>query len=158
MVQPKDLANLRKTLRGLLLPGQRELHLKQEKPARRRHIIDRLAKTSAGVRIYTTGCHERRQEAARSVCLRKVVDDLRTEGAHRLVLDSRQDRDHLDKDTIRAALGPRPAKSQLTYEHLDSVHEPLIWIADIAGWAHGAGGDWRRRSASLVLEVIQCAE
>jgi hypothetical protein len=154
MVDPKDLGRLRKLLRGLRLPGQRELHLTKEKPVRRRQIIDHLVAADVQARIYSGACSEREQEAARSACLQRIIEDLTSTGAHRLVLDTRQDRDLLDEQTIRAALGPQPAKSQLAYEHIDSAHEPLIWIADIAGWAYGAGGDWRRRSEPLVSDVI----
>jgi hypothetical protein len=32
----------------------------------------------------------------------------------------------------------------------------LIWVADLIGWAHGAGGEWRRRVAPAVICVNDC--
>ncbi|MFD8494396.1 hypothetical protein [Amycolatopsis sp. NPDC059657] len=54
-------------------------------------------------------------------------------GAHRLVLDTRADRDAHDRRTLRQALGTRPSKTALTYEHLDSKSEPLLWLSDAIG-------------------------
>jgi hypothetical protein len=39
VVAPADLAPVRKELSALLLPGQRELHFKKEKPRRRRLLV-----------------------------------------------------------------------------------------------------------------------
>ena len=157
LVEPQDLRRLRTLMRSLLLPGQRELHLKAEKQARRRRLLDQVADSGAKVTIYTATCERRTQEAARGACIHRLVRDLVALQAHRLVLDSRSDRDRFDIRTIQRALGAYPAKTHLTYEHLDSVLEPLIWIADLAGWAQGAGGEWRRRTAPAITSVIECA-
>jgi hypothetical protein len=155
LVDPRDLGRLRRVMRELLLPGQRELHFQKEKPQRRRHLIDRV--TAAGVRasVYTAACDRRGQEAARAACLRQLVRDLLAVNAHRLVMDSRRERDRMDAATIRAVLGSAPSRTQLTYEHLENG-EPLIWIADVVGWCHGAGGDWQRHVAPAVTGVIDC--
>jgi hypothetical protein len=59
-----------------------------------------------------------------------------------------------DEMTIRAVLGDRPRTTGLTYEHFDSTHELLLGVADVVGWCYGAGGDWRRRIAPVVTELI----
>ena len=38
------------------------------------------------------------------------------------------------------------------YDHHPSRSEPLLWAADAACWAAGAGGDWKERLSS-VLEI-----
>jgi hypothetical protein len=85
-----------------------------------------------------------------------LVEDLLKNGARRLVLDSRGDRDRHDVRTLQNALGAYPAATHLTYEHLDSTHELLIGVADMIGWAYGAGGDWRRRVAPAIVSVTMC--
>ncbi|GAA1356927.1 hypothetical protein [Saccharothrix algeriensis] len=153
VIQPKDLAPLRKRLRALLFPGQRELHFYKEKPARRRSILAALAGADLRVDLYRAGCRGGEEEG-RQRCLARLVDDVLDLDGHRLVLDSRQERDAHDKLTIRRALGKRPRETGVVYEHLDSAVEPLLWPADIAGWCHGAGGDWARRAAPLIGSVI----
>jgi hypothetical protein len=37
---------------------------------------------------------------------------------------------------------------------VDSASEPLLWIADIAAWCHGAGREWRRRIDRITAAVI----
>ncbi|RKT71781.1 hypothetical protein DFJ66_5076 [Saccharothrix variisporea] len=154
IVQPRDLARLRSRLRGLLLPGQRELHFYREKPARRREIVSRLVEFGATVRVYEASCR-RSEEIARRECLTRVTDDLVDLGAHRLVLDSREIRDELDRSTISRALAKRLESGGLVYEHMNSAGDPLLWIADIAVWCHGAGSDWARRAAPLIGEVVR---
>ncbi|MCA1674792.1 MAG: hypothetical protein LC799_22240 [Actinobacteria bacterium] len=81
-------------------------------------------------------------------------------GALRLVLDTRDERNVHDDRTIRRILGDlskRPKETGLTYEHLDSAHEQLLWLADVIGWCYGAGGDWRRRITPAVSAVIDLA-
>jgi hypothetical protein len=155
LVDPRDLRRLRQLMRGLLLPGQRELHFQKEKPQRRRQLADRIVAGGVQVNVYAADCDRRGQETARAACLRHLVNDLLTLDAHRLVLDSRRDRDVFDARTIRAALGSLPSHTHLTYEHLENS-EPLLWIADVIGWCHGAGGDWRRQVAPTVTAVIDC--
>lgn len=156
MVAPGDLRRLRTTMRGLLLPGQREMHLKAENPPRRRALLDQIVSAGACAAIYLAPATRRAQEAARAVCLQRLVVDLVGNGAHRLVLDSRGERDRRDIRTLQAALGSHPAATRLTYEHLDSAHELLIGIADMIGWAYGAGGDWRRRVTPAITAVVKC--
>jgi hypothetical protein len=153
LVDPADLAGLRKQLRSLLLPGQRELHCKKESPARRRLIVSTLRCAGARAWVYTRR-YDGDQERARQECLDRVVVDMVKMGAQRLVLDSREDRDRYDEGTIRAVLGNRPRETRLTYEHLDSTHELLLGVADMVAWCYGAGGDWRRRIGPLITDLI----
>ncbi|GAB2996826.1 hypothetical protein [Saccharothrix stipae] len=57
--------------------------------------------------------------------------------------------------TIRHVPAKRPGESRLVYEHINSVAEPLLWLADIGAWCHGAGGDWARRAAPLMGSVVR---
>ena len=104
LVDPADLAAGRRFLRGLLLSGQRELHCKKEKPARRRQLADLLVAQGFQVTVYQTGCAAD-MEAARQRCLQRAAGDLLAAGARRIVLDSREGRDRFDDRTLRVALG-----------------------------------------------------
>ena len=81
-----------------------------------------------------------------------LTNDLIDLKAARLVLDSREERNLHDAQTIRTTLGKRPSYSNLSYEHVVSTQDELLWIADVVAWCHGAGGDWARRVRSLVAK------
>ncbi|WP_228122445.1 hypothetical protein [Saccharothrix syringae] len=154
LVDPGVLVPLRSLLRGLLLPGQRELHFQRETPQRRRLVLSRLVDSGVRVDVYRANCRKS-EEWARRTCLERLVNDLLDLRAARLVLDSRTGRDHHDVRTIRDVLGRRPSESGLSYEHFDSTGDPLLWLADLAVWSHGAGGDWGRRVLPLIGSVVR---
>lgn len=155
IVDPGQLRPVRQQLRGLLLPGQRELHFKFEKVSRQRLIADRIGALPVGVRVYVATCHRKQQEAARQRCLELIVGDLLARRAQRLVLDTRGHRDTVDRLTLYRALGRKPSRTELTYEHEDSVAECLLWIADAVAWCYGAGGQWRQRVEPVITAVTQ---
>lgn len=84
----------------------------------------------------------------------RLVGDLLTRQAHRLVIDSRNEQDIHDERTLHGLLGPHPSGSRLVYEHVDSASEALLWIADIAGWCFGAGAEWRKRVDPIISSVV----
>jgi hypothetical protein len=152
IASPCDLRGLRRDLRALLLPGQRELHFKREKESRQRQIADAIARLPAEVHIYLRR-RERYEETARQSCIAHLMRYLLDRGAHRLVLDSRAELDVHDENTIRAAVVDHPHHPRFVYEHVDSVGEPLLWIADTAAWCFGAGGHWRKRVDRIITTI-----
>jgi hypothetical protein len=154
IVVPGRLARTRKKMRSLLLPGQREIHFKLEKPQRRRAIADTIARLPIEVEIYRSGC-DSHDEPARQACLRLLVDNLLARGAHRLVIDSRKERDVHDHSTLYNAMGKRPHESGLVYEHMSSTSDELLWIADVAAWCYGTGGNWRTRILPVLTRTCE---
>jgi len=152
IIHPRDLTRLRKLLRSLLLPGQKEVHFHNEKNDRRKIVLSRLVACGPLVHVYQRTCASG-EERARQECLVAVVVDLTALGVARMVLDTRRERDWHDKQTIRAVLG-KDAKESFIYEHVVSSQEQLLWIVDVVAWCYGAGGEWRRRVTPLVARVI----
>jgi hypothetical protein len=153
LVSPGDLAKFRKALRSLLMPGQRELHCKKETPSRRKAIASRLVDEQVSVRLYKRSCDEG-DEQARQTCVRWLVEGLLKAGAHRLVLDSRAQRDVHDLLTIRTSFGHVALSTNLVYEHCRSSNEELLWIADFVAWCYGSGGEWRERVMPVVESIV----
>jgi hypothetical protein len=54
-VEPRDLQRLRKQLRQLLMPGQRELHFKRESDRRQRFVVDAVVRLGVNVPHRTCG-------------------------------------------------------------------------------------------------------
>ncbi|GLZ37658.1 hypothetical protein [Actinokineospora sp. NBRC 105648] len=153
LVEPGELHRLRKLLRGMLLPGQREVHFKKETPSRRKAVISRLVDEPLEVWIYHARC-SRGEERARRLCVAQLIEDSLDIQAQRLVLDSRAVRDEDDRFVIRRALGKWPRATGLVYEHLDSTKDELLWIADAVAWCYGAGGDWHRRIEPILAKIV----
>lgn len=51
IVDPAELRRLRTAMRGLLLPGQRELYMQKERDQRRGVLVDQVVATGVLVRI-----------------------------------------------------------------------------------------------------------
>lgn len=153
IVEPAKLRHLRRDLRTLLLPGQRELHFNREKEPRRRKLIDAMATMPADAMLYQSACG-RHDEPARQACVDRLTRELLAMDAHRLVMDSRQHRDIEDARTIRAALGIRARDTNFVYEHVDSTIEPLLWLSDAVAWCFNARGGWRKKTDKLVTRVV----
>lgn len=145
VADPAALTTLRREMRGLLQPGQRELHFKKESPRRRRMLADRMAGLSGViVHVYARSCG-RSDEPARQECLDRLTRDLLDLGAHRMVIDSREHRDANDRHTLRAVLGKRPSETHLTYEHVPQRARACCgsrtpWPGATARAATGASG------------------
>jgi hypothetical protein len=153
IAEPANLRYLRRDLRLLLLPGQRELHFKAEQDPRRRTLTDAIARLPVELQIYRHSC-TRFGEPARQRCLDQITRDLLNRGAHRLVLDSRSQLDTKDEATIRAAVARHPHRTRFVYEHVGSANESMLWIADAAAWCFGAGGHWKKRIDKIITAVV----
>lgn len=152
IAMPRNLRHLRRDLRGLLLPGQRELHFKKEKEPRQRQLAAAICRLPVEVHVYQRSC-ERSDEPARQACIQRLTQDLLDRGAHRLAIDSRSNRDVKDEATIHKVIDRHAHSVPLVYEHLSSTSEPLLWVADSAAWCFSAGGHWRQRIKAIVGAV-----
>ncbi|HET9143693.1 hypothetical protein [Actinophytocola sp.] len=157
LVMPADLGPTRALMRSLRVPGERKVHLHQERGAVKKEIAAALVTAGVRARVYVG---HGPPDATRARLLRAAVTDLVAISVRRLVLDSRgQDRDQLDRRVIRSALTAGAADPGLmTYEHLRSHEDPALWVADVVAWCHGAGGEWRRRIGPVVERVIDLDE
>ena len=87
VVAPGDLDLIRKMLRGLVLPGQRRLHMKDESEPRKRSIAAAIAVSGGRATIYDAGRRYRTERERRSACLRALVADAAQRGDAILVLE-----------------------------------------------------------------------
>jgi hypothetical protein len=140
-------------MRRLRVAGERRLHFKSESDTVRKDVIGRLVDAGFRSPIYLG---RGPAEPVRQECLATLARDVVEERAARLVLDARGPvEDRLDRRvttrTLRACGVP---EDLIFYEHLNSLGDPALWVPDAIAWCHGAGGEWRRRVAPLVEDVI----
>jgi ABC-type uncharacterized transport system YnjBCD ATPase subunit len=151
IVLPEDLQVARKTMRSLCLPNQRRIHFKDEKPARKKQILDAIEAIGATARIYI-GPRDLRELDARRVCLKRLFADLTEMGSHKLVIEL--DESLVDHDRRWLFAARRAVNSDLEYSHLRAHEECLLWIADAAAWCWAAKGSWRERIRKIgVVEI-----
>lgn len=147
-----ELDELRKLMRGLVLKGQRRVHMKKESDSRKRAIAAAICGAGVTATIYDAGRRYRDELDARAACLRGLVDDAAHQGDILLVLE--QDDSLLDWDRRRLYALVRDAHfPQLRYEHRRASAEQLLAIPDAIAWCWAKGGDWRRRIGPAVTTV-----
>jgi len=153
VVVPGDLDSTRRMLRGLVLPGQRRLHMKDENDQRRRSIATTIAVSGVTATIYDAGRRYRNERDRRAACLRALITDAAQRGDAMLVLE--QDDTLLSWDNQRLIEFTREAdcRETLRYKHRRAAGELLLAIPDAIAWCWAKGGDWRRRVEPIVTDV-----
>ncbi len=91
-----ELDDLRKLMRGLVLRGQRRVHMKKESDPRRRAIAAAICGAGVTATVYDAGQRYRDELDARAACLRGLVEDAAGRGDTLLVIE--QDDSLLDWD------------------------------------------------------------
>lgn len=151
-VEPARLATVRKVIRGLVLPGQRRLHMKSESNPRRRQILSALCEEGEKATIYRAGSAYKSDIQRRRACLSSMVADIARAGHPKVCLESDETMDERDRRDL-ARLIKEHACPDLLYLHERAAQEPLLAVSDAIGWAWARGGDWRRRASPLVESV-----
>jgi hypothetical protein len=150
-VHPGRVNATRSALRGMLLGGERRLHLVNESPQRRRALLSGVARLDVRASVYWT---PGRSDSARPKLIEAMVADLVDRDVRRLVFESRAELDVFDRRLLGHLRRADVLPDSLLYDHMRPHEEPLLWAADAVAWAIGAGGDWRRRIAPIIDDVV----
>jgi len=149
---PEELAGARSLMRGLVLKGQRRVHMTKESDPRRKVLVATLVGAGIRANVYDAGRRYGHELDARQACLRAVVDDVAPHPGSMLILE--QDDSLLNWDRRRIYAHTRAAEAtSLRYEHRRAAADQLLGIPDAIAWCWSKGGDWRRRIAPVVAEV-----
>lgn len=145
---------LRTELRGLLLPKQRSLHMKDETPARRKLILETIRGIDIDVLVYGAKPSDHGSHAkARSACIRRLAFDAVNFNVQRLVLDRNDTTEQRDKsDIIQGASKAGGQPVPYPYHHAPRHSEPLLWMPDAVGWSWAKGGSWKQLVTPLVTQ------
>lgn len=153
VVEPRDLAVARSTMRSVLLPRQTRVHFVKERASRRAQIADTIARLPIRLDLYdATSIKDQRR--ARQACLRRLVSDLAAVNAHRLVIEQDDSLIRSDQELLFREVRRHRLQDVLTYEHLPARSEPLLWIPDAAAWCWSKGGAWRDRIDQKIGSIV----
>lgn len=144
-----DVDALRRLSRSFCMPGQRRWHFVNERESRRRQILESLVATNqvqVGIALGSG-----RDALVRAEGLRRIAGMLLDCEVTRLLIESREGRDHLDREILIEEL--RGHQTPFDYAHLPPHAEPLLWVADAFAWCASAGGVWRSRIAPAILHT-----
>ncbi len=152
-VPPGDLDPLRKLIRGLILPGQRRLHMKNENDQRKRSITAAITNSDVRATIYTAERRYRTERDSRAACLQALVADIATRGDAILVLEQDDSLIPWDRRHLYDLARQSGCAETLRYQHQRASAEILLAIPDAIAWCWAKGGDWQRRVEPVVADV-----
>jgi hypothetical protein len=144
-----DVDELRRLVRSFCLPGQRRWHFVHERDSRRRQIIDAIVASGQVTALIYRG--KGRDAEIRADSFRRMVQPLLERGVTRLIIESREGRDELDRQVLVGQL--RGRSDAFLYDHMPPHGDPLLWIADALAWCSSAASTWQER-----IEAITTAE
>lgn len=153
VIVPADLDTARKVIRGLVLPGQRRLHMKDESAPRKRSIASAIVASAVRATIYDAGRRHRTERDRRAACLRALVGDLARQGRSAVVIEQDETLLSWDNQCLIEATRAASCRDTLSYRHATAASEQLLAIPDAIAWCWAKGGDWRRRIESVVVGV-----
>lgn len=148
----EDLDDVRKVMRGLVLKGQRRVHMAKESDARRRAIAAAICGAGVQAVVYDAGRRYPDELSARAACLARLVADIAGYGDSVVVFE--QDDSLLEWDRRRLYKLAREASApRMRYEHRRARGEHLLAIPDAIAWCWARGGDWRRRIGPAIADI-----
>jgi len=153
VIPQHDIAHARRSIRRLVLPGQRRIHMKDERDSRKRQILSVIADLDPEVRIFRESDPKHSEGQRRDYCLDALVRFAARERHLELILELDETLERRDHERLIEAARAAGCTGRLAHRHARASEEPLLVIPDAVGWAWARGGDWKRRLATLDLTV-----
>ena len=147
----------RKEVRNLILPGQRSLHMKDERDSRKREIADMISGLgNLGMRVvvYDAGRSDTERDR-RARCLEALVEHALEYEQARIVFDLDETLRSWDRQRMLELTRAASARERISYEHHHRHAEPMLAIPDAIAWCWSKGGIWRRRIRPIVSDVMK---
>jgi len=120
-----DVDASRRLVRSLCLPGQRRWHFVHERDSRRRQTLDAILASGQATALIYYG--KGRDTEIRAESFRRMVDPLIDRNVVRLIIESREGRDDLDRQMLVGQL--RGGPDAFLYDRMPPHGDPLLWIA-----------------------------
>ena len=148
-----DLEPLRKTLRAMVLPGQRRLHMNDESDPRRKSIAAAIVDNPLSAVVYDAGRRHRNERERRAACLRALVVDAAARRDELIVIERDRSLIRFDDQVLIEATRAAGCRETLRWQHDSAAAELLLVVPDAIAWCWAKGGDWRRRVEPVVEAV-----
>ena len=151
-ITEQKIALSRSAVRKLVMPGQRFVHFVSESRRRKLQILKRLREIDFDVKflVVRTGSPAERREVA----IKALVEGLHSEGYCQLIFDEDVTYTVSDRLIVRTELESLGVIEKVSYSHVPSRHEPLLWIPDAMAWTFAKGGHWARELGKFKTKII----
>ena len=111
--------------------------MRKESQTRKGMLVSKLQKLECSVVAAISS--QKNDASAREACLTKVVEELISQGVIRIEIERDESFEKRDKALIKNVLDAQKPSFDVSYRHLSSSEEPLLWAPDIAAWAIQTG-------------------
>ena len=134
-------------------PRASRLHMKNESEPTKRAILSALCELAVTSTVYVS--RVKPFHAARAAILeRGIWPQVLSEGIERLIMEPEVGQDERDRRQLYRLAAATGMTGRVSYAHLPPTSEPMLWVPDAIAWAYGSGGEWRRRTQPVVVDVI----
>ena len=152
-VEQSRTAELRSNLRALRPPAQTRIHMYRESKATQERIVRELLTLEIHAWIIRVSRQVSKLPNSRHLAIRSTSQIESMRRSRLLVFD--QSSSHLADRRSLSEVASAVDFQFPHYRHMNSRHEPLLWLPDIIAWCYGRGGPWRDAVEPLVDEVIE---
>ena len=152
-VDQSKAAELRSNLRALRPPARTRIHMYRETKATQERIVRELIGLEIHAWIIRVSGQVSKLPNSRHLAIRSTSHLESIRQSRLLVFD--QSSNHLADRRSLSEVAREVDYQFPHYRHMNSRHEPLLWLPDIIAWCYGRGGTWRDSVEPLVTEVIE---
>lgn len=117
-------------------------------------IIGTLAGAGVSVMLYDASAYAI-ERIARRACLERLVDELASIGARKLVIDRDDSLTDNDRQVLYNRVRVAGNEHALSYEHMHRHEEALLAIPDAVAWCYARGGEWKRQAQPLLKSITK---
>jgi hypothetical protein len=152
-VDTSQISQLRLKAKMLRTNGQTSVHMQTETKSRQSQIATNISSFEFRAILFHVTRPGITDLSARRIALESMFMNSQMFSAQLITFDTsnsiQQDR------RIISEVSRSKGINIPHYRHMNSRHEPLLWLPDIVAWCYGRGGLWRDAVEPLVNEVIE---
>jgi hypothetical protein len=152
-VNSGELHEVRKHLRSLKHQGRNFIHMQEESKETQLRVAKGIMQLPVKATVIAASLLQVSHSMARASAISRAVTHLAFSDSQLVSFDLSN---NLARDRQVIQQTARTMSASIPhYRHMNSRHEPLLWLPDIIAWCYGRGGTWRDAVEPLVAEVIE---
>ena len=141
----------RTSMRKFSKKAGRAIHMYEAPPPLKKHALQTVLEMNAEHVVFSMSTSSHTNVECRMRCLEAVVDYFAHSDVAVLTLDRSNT---MGRDAKVLANFKTSQDRFVTYRHIPSHQEPLLWLPDIVAWSYARGGRWRESVQPIIREVI----
>jgi len=131
LIENEDVAIVRKTMDGLLLPSETKVHWHSSSDERRRVLVDAVAELPVCGIVVVHHDRDAKDRRHRRKCLEQLLPLLAAMPCSSITLESRGSADRSDLNLLQKFRGRKVVDTSLRMCHRRGLDEPVLSVPDI---------------------------